>query len=424
MPNGRKTPSEQKTESVFAEGRKGRSPFHPGQPVPVDLFVGRRDQINKIIERGVGQVVHGKPVAMYVQGEYGIGKSSLAAFVQWLAERDPSVHGIYATVGAARTLDDLAAIVLEATVRSGVQKSTSSETVRNWVAKYIGKQELFGLSLKLDALRQDAPTLKTPYGMLSFLSETQKRLQDTGVKGIFLVLDEINGIAGNPDFSHFIKGMVDQNATSGEPVPLLLMVCGVEERRYQMIQSHQPIERIFDIIDIQTMTEPEMAEFFLRAFQSVRMTVEDRAIDTLIHYSAGFPKIMHLVGDAAFWLDRDGVIDNADAVAAVVTAADEFGKKYLDQQVYRELQSSDYKSILRKIGALSPSITSFSKEQVASGLTDTEKGKFNNCLQRLKKLNVIRSGNTRGEYVFNLRMARLYMWLKSSGPLPQIKTAP
>ena len=29
--------------------------------------------------RGAGQVAHGKAVAVFVQGEYGIGKSSLAA---------------------------------------------------------------------------------------------------------------------------------------------------------------------------------------------------------------------------------------------------------------------------------------------------------------------------------------------------------
>jgi len=40
---------------------KGQSPFYPGQPVPVELFVGRQDQLDRIIKRGVGQVERGKP---------------------------------------------------------------------------------------------------------------------------------------------------------------------------------------------------------------------------------------------------------------------------------------------------------------------------------------------------------------------------
>jgi DNA-binding NtrC family response regulator len=65
---------------------KGRSPFYPDQPVPVEWFRGRKEQIQHILQRGVGQVAAGKPVTMFVEGEYGIGKSSIAAFAQWQAE--------------------------------------------------------------------------------------------------------------------------------------------------------------------------------------------------------------------------------------------------------------------------------------------------------------------------------------------------
>ena len=43
---------------------KGKSPFYPGQPVPVELFVGRTPQIERILTRGVQQVALGKPVAI------------------------------------------------------------------------------------------------------------------------------------------------------------------------------------------------------------------------------------------------------------------------------------------------------------------------------------------------------------------------
>jgi hypothetical protein len=55
----------------------------------------------------------------------------------------------------------------------------------------------------------------------------------------------------------------------------------------------------------------------------------------------------------------------------------------------------------------------FNKRQVEEGLTETEKRKFNNFLQKMKTLKVLRSGDVRGEYVFNLRMVRLYIWLQS-----------
>ncbi|MEK6776349.1 MAG: ATP-binding protein [bacterium] len=390
---------------------KGKSPFYPGQPVPVDLFVGRAEQIKRIMTRGVGQVAAGKPITMFIQGEYGIGKSSIAGFVQWVAERENGLHCIYAPLGGAETLEDVGAKILDATIRSGAFDPKRSEKVREWLAKYIGEQSLFGLTLRAEALRKDAPSIAS--GMLPFLAEVFARLQDTGVRGIFLVIDEINGITTNPKFAHFIKGIVDTNAMARNPLPLLLVLCGVEEKRREMIVQHQPIDRIFDVVEIETMNKAEMRQFFERAFESVQMKVEDPALQTMIHYSAGFPKIMHVVGDAAYWIDRDGVVGQDDAMSAVVFAADEVGKKYVDQQVYKALRSADYHSILKKIAKLSPDAMSFKKTEVAAGLTETEKKKFNNFLQKMKTLKVLRSGDLQGEYVFNVRMVRLYIWLQS-----------
>ncbi len=389
---------------------KGKSPFYPGQPVPGELFTGRLSQIAHIMERGVAQVEAGKPIAIYVQGEYGIGKSSIAGFVQWLAEREHGLHSIYAPLGAAESVDDVGAAVLEATIRSGAFDPKRSERVRHWLAKYIGEQSLFGFTIHAEALRKDAPSIAS--GLLPFLREVVERLKDTGVKGIFLVLDEINGITANAKFAHFIKGVVDTNAMSREPLPLLLLLCGVEECRREMIRHHQPVDRIFDVVEIEPMSPSEMQDFFTKAFDSVQVRVEPDAMRLMTDDSAGFPKIMHLVGDAAFWLDQDGVITKDEALQAVVVAADEVGKKYVDQQVYKALRSKDYHSILRKIAGTGLGM-SFQRAEIAKGLTDAERKKFNNFLQKMKRLKVLRSGDVQGEYVFNVRMVRLYIWLDS-----------
>jgi hypothetical protein len=390
---------------------KGQSPFYPGQPVPVELFVGRAAQIQRVLERGAAQVAAGKPMAFYIQGEYGIGKSSIARCLQGIAERQHGLHAIYATLGAAETLEEVGAAVLEATLQSGAFNPNRSEKLRTLLAKYIGEQSLFGLTLRMDVLKQDAPQVAR--GMLPFLQQAFDRLKDTGVSGLFLVLDEINGITKNPKFAHLIKGLVDANALSPNPLPLLLLLCGVEERRWEMIQAHQPTGRIFDVVEIPPMSHGEMGDFFTKAFGRAQMKVEPGALGVLMHYSAGYPKIMHLVGDAAYWSDKDAVVDKEDAIAAVLSAADEVGKKYVDRQVYKALKSADYRSILAKIGTMESIQTVFRKQEVASGLTENEKKKFNNFLQKMKRLNVLRAGDSPGEYVFTSRMVRLYIWLQS-----------
>lgn len=401
------------------ETTKARSPFYPGQPVPVELFAGRAEQIERIMTRGVGQVAAGKPVAMFIQGEYGIGKSSMARFVLRRAEVENGLHGIYAPLGGAASLIEVAEAILRATVRSGAFDPRRSEAIRGWLAKYIGKQEFFGVTVNAEALRKDAPGLTTPFAMIEFLSETLERLKDTGAKGLFLVLDEINGITAQAAFAHFLKGLVDANAMAQRPLPLLLMLCGVEERRRDMIDKHQPVDRIFDVIDIEAMTQAEMEDFFRRAFGSAQMTVETEAMATLTLFSAGFPKIMHMIGDAAYWADKDGVVDVRDAMKAVFAAAEEVGKKYVDQQVYSALRSTDYHAILNKIAEGTPSNMRFNKADIATGLTDIQKNKLSNFLQKMKRLAVIRSGDTKGEYVFNSRMVHLYIWLQAIRKTPK-----
>jgi hypothetical protein len=246
------------------------------------------------------------------------------------------------------------------------------------------------------------------------LAQTLEWVRSDGATGVFLVLDEINGLANNPKFAAFLKAVVDSNAPISlerPTLPLLLMVCGVQERRRQLIAQHESVGRIFDVVSIEPMTVEEMSDFFRKAFESVHMTVDSVALDVMTSVSEGFPKIMHLIGNAAYWLDRDGRVDADDAAKAIISAAEEVGKRYVDQQVYAALRSPDYHSILAKVGAT----PSFMKRDIEKGLrlTEPEKRKFNNFLRRMQQLKVLRRGYVQGQYVFTMSMVRLYILLRS-----------
>ena len=165
---------------------KGRSPFFPDQPVPSELFVGRAAQIDHILTRGVGQVAAGKPVNVFVEGEYGIGKTSIARFTQWIAERDRKLLGIYASLERAESMDDVGTAVLEGILRTGIYNPRLGDKIRNALAKYVGTQTLFGVTLHVEELRKEGPRITQD--LLSFLSGTLAQVRDDGVQGIFLVL--------------------------------------------------------------------------------------------------------------------------------------------------------------------------------------------------------------------------------------------
>lgn len=257
-----------------------------------------------------------------------------------------------------------------------------------------------------------SPKVSRPPRLLSFLDQSYQRLAGTGVKGIVLVLDEINGLAADADFPRFLKSLWDANALAKSPVPLLLMICGTPERHKQLIQGHEPVGRIFEVIRIDRMPMDEQRAFFKAAFSSVHMRVEEAGLKLLIAFSSGLPKVMRLLGDAAYWTDQDGIVDKKDSEDAVSIAAEEIGRKYVAPQVYEILQSRDYRSILLKLGQLkSPR---FRKSDLIPLLTGSERDKLNNFINKMKRLNVLKLGEERGEYEFAMDLVWAYLWMKSS----------
>lgn len=314
--------------------------------------------------------------------------------------------GFHILLGGADSLDDIAIETVRVALNSSFTKPTLTETVRNLLADYVGEQSLLGVKLHLEKLRKDAPDISRGY--LTFLTKIYKKLPEQGYKGLMLIFDEINGLATKDFFPRFLKNLVDENALNNEPIPLLLMVCGTEERFREMTERHRPMERIFEIARLDPMTKEEMREFFSKAFNSVGMKVEESAMELLCRFSGGLPKLMHLLGDAAFWTSKDLTITEEIAVTAVYTAAEEIGRKFVSPQVYRALKSDDYHRILTKLAKHDFDLV-FNKKDVEKGLSIEEQKKFNNFLQRMKKLNVIVSGERLGEYTFCDRLTRFYM---------------
>lgn len=393
---------------------KGKSPFYPGQPIPPELFTGREGQLKRLKLRGVDQVVAGKPAAIFIQGEYGIGKSSIANYVAATAEKESNLHSLYVALGRASTVADVATSILEAVVSAASESNPRSDIIRAWMKKYIKEVKLFGFTANLDVMKKDASDIASARGILGLLSETLKRLSKTDVKGITLILDEINGISASVPFAHLIKDLIDTNAAARTPLPLLLMMCGTEEKRNDLIRSHPPVGRIFDVVMIEPMDEGDILKFFRRSFRSVGVSVADDALENWVYFSGGLPKIMHEIGNAAYYINEDDHIDIADAAEAIGQAADEVGQKYVEPEVVKGLKSRSYQSILEKLAGLNQA--QFTRDELAIELDEDESGKLDNFLRRMKGLNVIRSGDAPGVYHFNILLYQVYLTMKYRRP--------
>ncbi len=389
---------------------KEKSPFTPGSPVPVELFVGRLEQITEIL-RYVKQASSGKQENVFLTGDRGIGKSSLAAFLRHYVATKQNILSIQVFGGRVSTLEELVRHILDQLL-----KETKDEALFNKISQFFGKYirdvGLFGISVSFNPPEQDLKDLvrNFPEVLNNIVEEIKKEKV-----GLFIALDDINGLVEKPEFANWYKSFVDEVATHYEDFPVFIMLTGLPEKRGILSTLQPSLMRIFRVVEIEKLSDEEVENFFSTTFESENIKVEPEAMEEMVLYSSGLPLLMHEIGDATFWIDKDSVIDEVDALDGILAAAEVVGKKYLDPKVYSAIRSERYRSILRKLGETWDFSGIFKKKEVEANLTEPEKKVFHNFLKKMRELGVIESDleHGRGAYRFVNEMYPLYISIES-----------
>lgn len=388
---------------------KDRSPFTPGNPVPIDLFVGRRNQIEEIL-RQVKQVKTGKQENVFLAGERGIGKSSFAKYICSMACKE-KLLSVHVFLGEVTTLDEMVRRTFEEILKAS-NTQTWYEKISDYFKDKIEQIDLFGLAVSF------RPTDDEIRELVNNFPEALKNIADRikpEKSGLFIVLDDIDSISKTPEFANWYKSFVDKVATHFENYPICITLIGLPEFRDNLSKNQPSLMRIFRVIEIEKLSDTEVTDFFSRAFGKVNIKVENSAMKGMVRYSSGLPTIMHEIGDSVFWQDADGIIRDADAARGVVNAAENVGKKYLDPLVYRAIRSEKYKSILRKIGA--EFVFAFKKKDVMAKLSKEEQGVFDNFLRKMRDKGIIMIDPEaeRGSYKFVNEIYPVYFNMESRG---------
>jgi hypothetical protein len=390
----------------MAEISTKESPFTPGRPVPIEYFVARFKEVQRL-ERAIKQTVSGRNENVFITGQRGIGKSSLAGFVRYLAEREYNLIGSHCFLSGVRTLEDMMGVIFQRLLQDCSDKSLF-EKFKESFGDYIKGLTLFGLGVEFTKDKDKLQTLV--YNFLPVMRRIYEQIKPNGKKGLILILDDMNGITDIPQFSQFLKSFVDELATSGKALPIFMVLVGLPERRDELIKHQPSVARIFDIVDLPPMIEKECEEFFGAMFNKQGINVDAKALSLMVKMSGGFPMLMHEVGDAIFWQDTDNYIDEEDALEGITEAARVVGKKYIAPQVSKLLRNKVYASILHVIQKRTPLGGMFNRQEILQELPPKEQMNLDNFLQRIRDLGIVGSEEARGEYKFVNPLHQLYMW--------------
>ncbi len=388
------------------------SPFTPGNPVPIELFVGRLDKINELV-RYVGQSSSGKQENVFLVGERGIGKSSLASFLRYYVSTKKNMLGIHVFLGRVSTMEEMVRHIFDEILKEA-KTQTWYENIAQLFGNRIRQVGLFDISVTFAPPERDLRELVRDFP--AALNNLLQKLKEERA-GLFIALDDIDALVDNAEFANWYKSFADDIATHYEKFPVFIMLVGLHEKRDILSNIQPSLMRIFRVIEIEKLTDEEVRTFMSQAFGKADVKVEPEAMEWMVDSSSGLPVMMHEIGDATFWADTDGVIDKDDAVTGLLAAAENIGQKYLTPQVYRAIRSQRYMAILRKFGKRKQFISRyFRKRELEVKLTAEEKRVLNNFLRRMKDLGVIESdieGGV-GAYRFVNDMYPVYIWLEST----------
>ena len=383
------------------------SPFYPGKPVPPEYFYAREAEIRKII-RVLNQSSFGRIESLFVEGERGIGKSSLAEFIKVYAEKELKFLATHCYSGGAKSLEDLAKVLFEK-LFSDITEKNIFDKLKDLFQRYIKGLSLFGIRVEFTKDREDLRGLML--NLSGVVSEIYNSIKNEK-KGILLIFDDLNGIADTPEFSPLMKSFVD--SLSPSKIPLTLVFVGLPERRYEMTKHQESVARIFDIIDLQPFTELESEQFLINNFEQMEITIDDEALNLMVTASGGFPMFLHEIGDSVFELTLNDFVDLKTAINGILGAADRIGKRYIDKQIIKKLKSDTYQSILRIISEYKLRYT-FSRSELIRRISGegavAKTGSVDNFLKRIKKLGLIIDTETRGEYRFINKLYHLYVMM-------------
>ena len=375
--------------------------------MPSEFFVGRIREVERLRSM-VKAGTQGKFRIGFVSGERGIGKSSLASFVRHLSEHESQVAGCHVFLGGVEDLKEMLRRTFDRLLKESMDKPWH-EQIKNFFGNHVRQVGLFGVTLELNLQDSDWSTLA--HDFVPTVRRLLNEIKDQK-RGLFLILDDINGLAGSEVFANWLKSTVDEISTSRRKIPLCILIVGLEERRQELVSKQPSLARVFELIDIAPWSDDEATHFYRNSFDSVGAKVPETDMHQLVRFTGGLPVLAHEIGDAVWRTARGLEIDSREVREGILTAAEVIGRKLLEPQVFSAIRSERYRSILRKMS--DEFRTRFRRSELMERLTGEEKKVMDNFLQRMKRLGALETDpETTGGYQFPNLLHALYFWMES-----------
>lgn len=405
------------------------NPFRPNSIVTPGMFQGRDEEI-AVIHTCLNQAMHGNPQHFIVEGERGVGKSSLLLMVQALATGKIPIHGdvslnflvLNVELNGSSDFVDIIRLI-SSELKNAIARNKQVEAKAKEVWEFLNKWEILGIRYHKD---QEAQI--QPYVILDQLAQTLKdTIEQTGdLNGILILIDEADKPEAKASLGEIVK-LLTEKLTKNGCDKVLLGLAGLPVLNAKLRESHESSLRIFQTITLKPLAHKDSLKVIDSALEEAneknvtKTTIENNAKSLISELSEGYPHFIQEFGFAAFASDSDNNISIEDVQAGAMRtngAIDQLGHKYFNEMYFDQINSPEYRKVLQAMASFLDGWVDRSK--IKSIFTDLKDTTLNNALQALKSRNIILINQSKqGE--FRLPTKSFAVWIKAQERMEKLK---
>ncbi|MBU7048244.1 MAG: cold shock domain-containing protein [Theionarchaea archaeon] len=309
------------------------NPFTPQEPVTDPYkFAGR----GEVIRNAIDALFNNKNIM--VSGERGIGKSSVAYQLIYMAEGDRALidklnidtnEFKFSFVTAdhrcvpGNTLSDIVMALMASLIKNSDFKSKDSKKTTEWqidlkLVKVTEKKEIMQIEV-----------LELVNKFVNFIGDI---LEEGGsFNGICFMIDEVDCLPSDVQLAPFLKATTEALRFKAFK-NVSFIIAGVTGTMTSLITQHPSSSRLFENIELRRMDENELDEIIVNALRGTGVGIRDEVKKRIIALADRFPEPVQLLGYHTFKYDQDSLLELND-----LSRARDFIIRELKRQEFSEL---------------------------------------------------------------------------------------
>lgn len=398
------------------------NPFRPNSIATDELFQGRSDEM-QFIERSLFQTKNGNPQHFLIEGERGLGKSSLFLRVAQQAKGEKAIDDkkiflnfmvLNIELDSSQSFFEIIRAI-SSEFKNAISEREKIKSLAKSVWDFLSSWEILGVKYhKIDELKIQ------PYEVLNDLVANLSNLITAAkneIDGIVILLDEADRPSEEASLGEIIKLFTEKLTKKGCD-KVLLGITGQPGMVTKLKASHESASRIFTVLNLKTLSNSESYSVInsgltiANRINTLKTTIAPDAIELISKLSEGYPHFLQEFAFMAFEKDIDGIITIEDVKTGAFGeqgALNQLGEKYFHDLYFTQIASNDYRKVLQAMANYSDDWVNRENIKSKINIKDTT---LNNALQALKTRGIIIT-NPSQQGTFRLPTKSFAAWINA-----------